>query len=270
MGTIPSKEDDAVLRTLINDLPAELTAPARRLDLLARSYLAAVSFMAGDTGRDSRYWDNHLLSYLIHDFIQSALAIVALGTEGMLSVAKREVRFIVEASIKLCLVQQKDYASAIAEKLERFDKELSSQKISVKQNLNLKLLPAELREAFGDETGRVYGLTSNYVHLTTLQIEERIAGVDAGRIGGKESAADFEALTSLVERGLAVSLTLLFHSVPEYVAGDWLVEANGSTTTWVFTGSRFVAGIDSYFDYKHERQENLDAIKIARNKAIRF
>jgi hypothetical protein len=90
-------------KTLINELPGELIGPARRLDLLARSYLAAVSFIIQDTARDVRYWDNHLLSYLAHDFMQSSLAIVLLGTEGMLTVAKREVRFIVEASIKLCL-----------------------------------------------------------------------------------------------------------------------------------------------------------------------
>ncbi len=63
---------------------------------------------------------------------------------------------------------------------------------------------------------------------------------------------------------------MLFHSVPEYVAGDWLVEANGSTANWVFTESRFIAGIDSHFDYKHERQENLSAIKAARKNAVRF
>jgi hypothetical protein len=176
----------------------------------------------------------------------------------------------VEASVKLCLVQQKDYTSTIAEKLQRFDKELSSQRISVKQSLELTLLPEALREAFGEETGRVYGRTSNYVHLTPSQIGARIAAVDAGRTGGKESIEDFETLGSLAERGLAASLTLLFHSVPEYVAGDWLVEADGSTTMWVFTESRFVAGIDSYFDYKHERQENLHGMRAARNKAIRF
>ena len=259
-----------VLRTLINELPGDLIVPAKRLDLLARSYLAAVIFIAQDTARNPRYWDDHLLSYLFHDFIQSALAIVTLATEGMLNVAKREVRFLVEASIKLCLVQQKAYASTIAEKLQRFDKELASQRISIKQHLELTLLPKELRDAFVDEAGRVYGLTSNYVHLTPSQIEERIAAVDAGRIGGKESALDFGALNSLVERGLAVSLTLLFHSVPKHVAGDWLVEPNGSTKAWVFTESRFIAAIDSHFDYKHERQENPNAIKETRNELIRF
>jgi hypothetical protein len=263
-------EYEMMLKTFIAELPDELIPPARRLDLLARSYLAAVSFIAQDTARDVRYWDNHLLSYLVHEFLQSTLAIITLGTEGMLNVAKREVRFILEASIKLCLVQQNDYTSTIAEKMHRFDKELASQRISIKNNLKLKLLPGDLRDLFGDEVGRVYGLTSSYVHLTPSQIAERITAVDAGRIGGKESAPDFEALTALVERGLAISLVLLFHSVPEYVAGDWLVEPNGSTTSWLFTESRFIAGIDSYFDYKAERQEEIDAIKAARARGVRF
>lgn len=259
-----------LLKTLIDELPDELIPPARRLDLLARSYLAAVSFIANDTSRDARYWDNHLLSYLVHEFIQSTLAIVTLGVEGMLNIAKREIRFIVEASIKICLVQQKDYASTIAEKMQRFDKELASQRISIKNNLELTLLPEVLRDEFGEEVGRVYGLTSNYVHLTPSQITERIMAVDAGRIGGRESKQDFEALTSLVERGLAVSLVLLFHSVPEFVAGDWLVESDGTTTGWVFVESRFIAGIDSHFDYKHERQEKLVVVRAARSAVSRF
>lgn len=142
---------------------------------------------------------------------------------------KRELRFIIETSIKLCFVQQKDYESTIQKKLDRFDKELSSQRISIKQNLDLSLLPDGLKKPFEEEVGRVYGLTSNYVHLTPVQIQERIAAVDAGRTAGKESAADVEALNELLSRGLAISLTLLFHSVPGCIAGDWMVESNGST-----------------------------------------
>ena len=122
------------------------------------------------------------------------------------------------------------------------------------------MLPEELWELFGDETGRVYGLTSNYVHLTPIQIQERIAAVDAGRTAGKESATDIEGLNSLVSRGLAISLTLLFHSVPPYVAGDWLVESDGTSARWYFGASRFLAGIDSHFDYKNERQDRLTEI----------
>lgn len=60
--------------------------------------------------------------------------------------------------------------------------------------------------------------------------------------------------TNSIERVMAASLVLLFHSVPSNVAGDWFVEDDGSSIIWHFAGSKFIAGIDSYFDYKHERQ----------------
>jgi hypothetical protein len=69
---------------------------------------------------------------------------------------------------------------------------------------------------------------------------------------------------------MAVSLALLFHSVPDDVAGDWLVQDDGSTRRWYFEASRFLAGIDSHFDYKHERQERKAEIQAARNAAIKF
>jgi hypothetical protein len=257
-------------KTRIEDVPHELIEPLRVTDDIVRSYLAGVGFIVNDTARDPSFQNNHLLSYLVQDFLQSAISIVSLSMEGLISVAKRELRFIVESSIKICLVQQGDYHSSINNKLERFDKELSSQRISITKNLNLSMLPEELWELFGEETGRVYGLTSNYVYLTPIQIQERILAVDAGRTAGKESAADIEELNLLVSRGLAVSLTLLFHSVPSYVAGDWLVESDGSSSRWYFGASRFLAGIDSHFDYKHERHARLAEIQTVRQNGIRF
>jgi len=68
----------------------------------------------------------------------------------------------------------------------------------------------------------------------------------------------------------AASLVLLFHSIPEYVAGDWLVDTSGPATNWVFAESQFIAGIDSHFDYRHERQGKLAEIQALRQKLIRF
>lgn len=256
--------------TKIEDLPADLASPLKATNGIILSYLGALNFIVQDTRRDPAYFDNHLLSYLAQDFLQSAISIVTLSMEGLISVAKRELRFIVETSIKLCFVQQRDYASAIQAKLERFDKELSSQRISIKQNLDFSMLPDDLKEPFGEEVGRIYGLTSNYVHLTPYQIQERMTAVNAGRTAGKESGADVEALNALLSRGLAISLTLLFHSVPQYVAGDWMVEDDGSTVAWYFAGSRFLAAIDSYFDYKAERQQNLAQIQNTRRRTVSF
>lgn len=129
-----------ILKTTFEDLPSELTEGLRKTDMIIRSYLAGVQFLVQDTARDPNYVVNHLLSYLAQDILQSAISIVSLAMEGLISVAKRELRFVVESSIKICFVQQHGYASTVQEKLEKFDKELSSQRISIKQNLALAML----------------------------------------------------------------------------------------------------------------------------------
>ena len=63
---------------------------------------------------------------------------------------------------------------------------------------------------------------------------------------------------------------LLFHSVPSWVAGDWLVDEDGSSNEWYFGHSRFVAGMDSHFDYKAERSERLAEIQAKRQRQIAF
>jgi hypothetical protein len=259
-----------LLKTQLDDLLPEIAAQLKKTDLIIRSYMAGVHFLIQDTARDPTYVDNHLLSYLAQDIVQSSISIVMLAMEALNSVAKRELRFLIESSIKICFVQQKSYKSSVQEKLKKFNRELGSQRVSIKQSLNLQMLPEDRRVEFSEETGRLYGLTSDYVHLSPLQIRDRITAVEAGRTAGKESPAEIEALNDLISRSLACSLVLLFHSVPEYVAGDWLVSSDGTTTNWYFMESRFFAAMDSYFDYKAERQPHLEDVRARRLTRIRF
>ena len=78
------------------------------IENIVRSHLGAMTFIIQNTARDVSYWNNQLLSYLAQDILESAVSVQALAIEGALSVAKREFRFLIEASVKLCYVQQQD------------------------------------------------------------------------------------------------------------------------------------------------------------------
>ncbi len=234
------------------------------------TYVQGLSFVVHDTARDSTYFERYLLSYLAQDFLQSTLAIPLLAREGILSTARRELRFILEASIKLCYVQQRDYSLSIDDKVKKFERELGSSNISLKNRLDLHMLPQAHRRPFGNEVGLLYRGTSNYVHLTATQILDRIGAVNAGRTAGKESAADIESLNAIALRTLAASLVYLLHAVPEYVAGDLLVEADGSSRDWLFGRSRWISLLDAQFDYKAERQPRLEDVRRARAATIQF
>jgi hypothetical protein len=245
-------------------------AALAKMAAIVHAYLTAVGIIVGDTSRDPSFGANHLLSYLAQDFIESAISIAFLARNGALSVPKRELRFVIESSIKICFVQQKDYRSTIPEKLKQFDKELFSSSISAKRDLTLPMLQPDLTDDFGEELGRLYGKTSTYVHLTPPQIMQRIAMVNSGGTAGYENASDVVDFNNLLARGFAASLVLLLHSVPDYVAGDWLIDSDGTTNDSYFLGSRFIAAIDAFFDYKHERQAALVSIQKARASRIHF
>jgi hypothetical protein len=81
-------------RTDLKDLPPELADAIRETEFITRSYLGGLSFLIQDTARDPSYISNHLLSCLSQAVLQSAVSISALATEGLLNVAKRELRFL--------------------------------------------------------------------------------------------------------------------------------------------------------------------------------
>lgn len=143
-------------RTAIDELPEELVEPLRETDFIIRSFLAGLSFIINDARRDPGYVNNHLLSYLAQRFSPVGDFGAILGNGRNVNVAKRELRFVVESSIKICFVQQQNSQSSAKDNIEQFKKELSSERMSIKRNLNLSMLPAEMHEAFGDEIGRVY------------------------------------------------------------------------------------------------------------------
>lgn len=257
-------------KTVLDDHSPELAERIRETQFIARSYLGGLSFVVGMAGQDPDFVNTHLLARLSQDLLQSAVSISALAMEGLLNVAKRELRFLVEASVKIAAVQLGSYRTSVADKVQAFEKELRSPSIAIRKQIELRLLPEREHAAFGEEVGRLYGLTSTYVHLSPDQIKQSIAAAAAGVTAGKERPSDVDDLNRLAERVMAASLVFLFHSVPTWVAGDWLVEHDGSSIDWLFMKSRFIAAMDEQFDYKAERKERLAKIQAIRAAAVRF
>jgi hypothetical protein len=252
------------------DLPGNLIEPFKQTTEIINGFLQWISFCAMDTGRDPEYVKNHLLYVLVDDYLESLVAAPLLIKEGIHRTVIRDARFLLEMSIKMAYIQQSEYRLPIETKISSFNKELSSPSISIMKKIKLGLIKEELMPDFYEETGRLFGYSSKYIHLTPEQIKSRILLIEAGRSLGKEDACDLWKLNSFLERIYAVSIVYIMHSVPCYISGDWLVESNGETTNWYFLASKFIAAIDEHFDYKHERQSRLDEIKKIRKQKIRF
>lgn len=252
------------------DLPERLIEPFRQTTEIINSFLHWISFCVMDAGRDPEYLKNHLLYILADEYLESLVAVPMLLKQGIHRTAIRDSRFLLEMSIKMAHIQQSEYKLPIGTKIESFKKELSSPSISIMKRINLALLKEELRPDFLEETGRLFGYSSKYLHLTPDQISSRISLIESGRSAGNEEPDDLWQTNSFLERIYAVSIIFMMHSVPDYVSGDWLVESNGDPSNWYFLASRFIAAIDERFDYKHERKSRIEEIRGIRNKRIRF
>lgn len=93
------------------DISPNLVPYIEQTEYICRSFLFGLSFIVGDTARDPGYIDNHLLSYTALDFMESTISLLSLVQTGIHNVCRRELRFILEMSIKLCFIQQKQYLS---------------------------------------------------------------------------------------------------------------------------------------------------------------
>lgn len=252
-----------------DDIPEHLRSDVEQTRLIVMSYVEFLFIVGAITQGDPQFKDSHLLRPLAQDLFESALSLRVLAQEGMHRVLTRELRFIVEASTKLCFVQQKNYRSSISEKLEKFRKQLESPRIPIR-DLELAMLSPQTTLAFIEDAGRLYGRTSSFIHWSAGQIYERMEELEKGNSIGHESVETVRATNDLIRRSLAISLVLILHSVPQYVSGDFMVDSDGKTVQSYFLQSKYLAEIDANFDYKHERQKDLEEIRASRAARLAF
>lgn len=215
--------------------------------------------------------NNNFFIAIFDDIVQSAVAISILARDGIRNTCRRELRYLIELGIKACYIAQKYHDNTFEKQIQQYEGILKSPSISPINQLNLHFLkPYNREEEYKIQVKREYGLMSVYVHSAPQQIYERLGLSKVGRYIGQEGTKELTQLND--EMGLIYSyiLVLLFHSLPSWIVGDFLVNMDGTTFDWYFAKSKYVALVDECFDYKHERQDKLDDIRIARAKSVCF
>lgn len=204
--------------------------------------------------------------FMFDNIMQSLVAIRHLLTEGMNNPCRREMRYLVELSIKSCVISQKHSSESIDEQLALYRELLKSTNISMMNDINFYFFDERLKGEFVTEVKQTYGRLCNYVHLTPAQIKERFMLDASGRIIGHEGTQDLFELNNELENVILYLIIFLFHSVPTYCVGDYIVEKNGDMVQMYLKKSKYIKRVDEYFDYKYECQVRLDEIVRARKE----
>jgi len=237
---------------------------------ITNSLLRCLVFTSMNCSRNKEMSDKHFFLFIIDDILQSTAAIKILAEEGMRNSCRRELRYLIELSLTGCFISQKLSSKPVKEQVGEYENFLKDTNISKIKDIHFQLFEEDIRDKFIAEVKRMYGYTCNYVHASRSQIEERIRLFSEGRTIGFEGTKELKELNNEIAAVYSFVLVFLFHSVPSWNAGDYLVESNGESNCWFFKKSKYIAAIDAYYDYKHERKAIMEKILKDRENAIEF
>lgn len=210
-------------------------------------------FYSGRAGESAK---NSLVIRSTDDLGQSVLAAWNLLQDGLINPIKRELRYIIEASVKHLYVDQHTDQqmplSQIPERLAFLEAKVGSS-IDVLDDLRLDAFHSQDEKQFKAEVYDAYRKACAYVHVSRHQIEERLERTEKGKSLGFESAEDLRKLGRLVFRVYDMALTLYFHGYGLPMTGDIFIQALDDLPSWKFHKGKYVGIVSAYFDYKDER-----------------
>ncbi len=198
-------------------------------------------------------------------FVQSMIAASYMIKEGLHDPAKREMRFLVEASVKSLWLdkgspplRQKgnldDTPSpgTVADKAAALDALGRKRFGDVVDSLEFSMLGPTAGVQYRQSANSLYGTLSTMTHVSSRNVERDLANFEKGRHLGFETVADVEAIAQLLRNVLDLALASHFEAFDTGLVGN-LFEPP-FVPNWSFLQMPLVAAIDHHFDYKHERR----------------
>lgn len=204
--------------------------------------------------RDSNS-DHSLLHRSMDELLESVIALPTLAQDGMVNVARRELRYLLEATVKYVYVDQQFDAAAPLEERVRFlgDKaKVPRASIRPVDDVVIRMLddPERLRGAVKQS----FSSLSGHVHPSRPALEERLARAERGEYSGFEGPGVLEAFDRLASQTLDVVLVMVFEGIGPSFTGDLFINVFDDNRDWKFHRTKFTAEVSRHFDHKAERR----------------
>mgnify|MGYP001098357587 CR=1 FL=1 len=208
------------------------------------------------------------LFFRVSDLLtQSGLAAAFLVAEGMQNPARRESRFLLEASIKLLFADQQMPTASLDQRLLFFERRVAASGFADElKQINFGSLESSEVQSLIARINHLYGKLSQFVHATHQQLSSYLASQATGHAIGLDSAEMVTDAASDLFHAYEISLLLCLFAAGPSLAGDLLLAFE--QTPWVFHAGPSIAAFDATYDYKRERQANLSTLRQVRSQRV--
>lgn len=218
-------------------------------------FILATTVISIYSSRCLEIWENSLLIRGFDGFLESAVATSLMIEQGAINPAKRELRYVLETSIKYLVVDQKIPYASYDEKVIYLNEKIPKASISpVDDILVLGLSNDELKE-FKDDVNDLYKKLCKYVHPSKYQIDEYSKRCSRGAYIGFETGKEINEFNRLIFRIYEIIIITAFTSLGFSMTGDLFINVFDEKESWKFNKGKYVNKISHAYDYKVERKK---------------
>lgn len=204
--------------------------------------------------RAGKLYDNFLTIRTSDDLLQSIIGIRGLVIEGIQNISKREIRYLLEMTVKYLFVDQVKSGSDIKIKTQYLETNVPNSSIEIVDQIALPFDNLTNTE-FKNEVKDLFYKSCAYVHPSRKQIDEQLANYDKGNTIGFETSKSLADTNKLLFRAYDIILTLLFVGFGQSMSGDLFIEIYDTEPKWKFHKGKYVKKYSDLFNYKQERQK---------------
>lgn len=238
----------------------------RLLEMVTFGFIKGMKSCSIYCRRSAEFRDNSLSLSHIDDYFMSAIMILTMLKEGGVNPAKREIRYLIDSSMRYLYVDQQLWRGKLSEKVFYFDKKIDKSNIKYIHDIDLHMIGNQhLKNSFRSDYTQNYYNACEYVHASTRQIEERFSLYEQGITIGFERAEQLQEVAELLSEVYSKLLVFTFHASGVGTVGDLMLDTLSPQDDWVYNGNKYIEEIDRYFDYKHERKDVLQELEATRS-----
>ena len=157
-------------------------AASKRSETLVADYALGLNAVSLMSTRSSAYGEVLLSLRMLDLLIESAISTLSLIREGMLNPARREMRFLLEASIKAWWCDSVEPSGGVQRKIDFLDDLGSARFREVVDTLHPRLLDELTRGNLIQIITNLYAQLSTHVHASTGGIWRQPQAVSTGRV----------------------------------------------------------------------------------------
>lgn len=213
--------------------------------------LACISFYST---RCQQLNENSIMIREIELLIESIVGISQQIKEGTINPAKRELRFMLESSVKYLLVDQKANELTYEEKIHYLDKSIPNASIEPIGEIRFFGLNNKEASEFRNDVRVIFSKLCEFVHPSKYQIDEYLRRCKRGAFIGFETQKEINDFNKLLFRTLDIITVLMFEVLGISFTGDLFIHVFDEKKDYKFVKGKYVSRYSKVFDYKAERK----------------